>query len=188
MGYIEQKSRKRQRRTNLKKIILGSVATAGVIGIATITPNVLGAMSKLGFIPNKRQSESINRSRNRLIKQGLLKYKDGYVQITQKGERELRLMEAKMYAIKKPHRWDGKWRMLIFDIPEKRQRIRARVREILSLIGFVRLQHSVWIYPYDCEDTVTLLKTDLMIGKEMLYLIVDSIENDKTYRKHFGLQ
>jgi hypothetical protein len=54
-------------------------------------------------------------------------------------------------------------------------------------IGFVRMQDSVWLYPYDCEDLIVLLKADFKIGKDVLYMIVDSIEADTTWRKHFKL-
>ena len=77
--------------------------------------------------------------------------------------------------------------MLIFDIPEKKRHLRYKVRSTLSAVGFTRLQDSVWIYPYDCEDFVTLLKADFRIGKDLLYMIVDSLENDTWLRKKFNL-
>ncbi len=54
-------------------------------------------------------------------------------------------------------------------------------------IGFVRLQDSVWVYPYDCEDFIALLKAELKIGKDVLYAIADTIEHDKGIRRHFNL-
>lgn len=57
----------------------------------------------------------------------------------------------------------------------------------MSEIGFVRLQDSVWVYPYDCEDFVALLKAELKIGKDVLYAIVDTIEQDKNLRRYFNL-
>jgi hypothetical protein len=53
--------------------------------------------------------------------------------------------------------------------------------------GFVRLQDSVWVYPYDCEDIITLLKAEYRIGDDMRYMIVDSIERDSALRRHFKL-
>lgn len=50
-----------------------------------------------------------------------------------------------------------------------------------------RLQDSVWIYPYDCEDLVALMKADLRIGADVLYMIVERLERDKYLRRHFGL-
>ena len=61
------------------------------------------------------------------------------------------------------------------------------MRRTLTAVGFVRLQDSVWLYPYDCEDLIVLLKADFKIGKDLLYLIVDSLENDTAFRKFFGI-
>lgn len=54
-------------------------------------------------------------------------------------------------------------------------------------IGFYRLQDSVWLYPYDCEDFIALLKADLKIGNAILYMVVEKIENDAKIKTHFSL-
>ena len=53
--------------------------------------------------------------------------------------------------------------------------------------GFLRIQDSVWLYPHDCEELITLMKAELRTGKDVLYAVVESIENDGWIRKHFGL-
>lgn len=187
MGKKEEQVAKKCRRNDIRRMILRSVALAGVIGIGLVAPNVLGAMGKLGFLPHQRQKESINRSRERLIKQGLLEYYDKKLRLTQKGESVLRRLELSEYRTRKPQRWDGRWRVLIFDIPEKRKKLREQIRIILADIGFIRAQDSVWVYPYDSEDLITLLKADLKIGKDLLYLVVEQMEYDTAYKKYFGL-
>jgi len=187
MGKREEESRVRTRRANLKKLVLQTVAIAGVLGVAVVAPNVLSAMVKLGIVPLKRQREFVNASRARLVRQGLLVYEGRNIKLTSAGERALRALQLEEYALKKPRRWDGKWRVLIFDIPEYRKGLRDKIRRTLEMIGFVRLQDSVWVYPYDCEDLITLLKADFRVGKDVLYLIVDSIENDKYLRAEFNL-
>jgi len=91
------------------------------------------------------------------------------------------------YKIKIPKKWDKKWRVIIFDIPEKKRKIRDHIREILIATGFIRLQDSVWVYPYDCEDVIGLIKTELRIGRYLLYMIVDQIEDDRFLRMDFDL-
>ena len=44
-------------------------------------------------------------------------------------------------------RWDGQWRMILFDVPQKRASDRARLRRSLADRGFGYLQNSVWISP-----------------------------------------
>lgn len=180
--------RKRAPRIQIQKIILGTVAIAGLITVAAVAPNALGAMAKLGIVPGKRQREVINRSRDRLIQQGLISRTSGKLCLTAKGEKALRILELADFAQKKPKRWDGKWRVLVFDIPETRRSTRERVRRTLAAIGFLHLQDSVWLYPYDCEDLVTLLKVDFRVGKDLLYLIVESLEGDSAYRHKFELE
>lgn len=188
MGKIETQIRKNSRRANIKKIILETVAIAGILSIGLIAPNVLGAMNKLGILPSKRQKEIIKQSRNRLIQQGLLEYRDNMVHLTLKGEKTLNVLKTKEYKIEKPKRWDKKWRVIIFDIPEKRKRLREQIRKTLTTIGFRRLQDSVWIFPYDCEDLLTLLKANFHVGKDMLYMVVDQLEYDKPYKNYFKLE
>ena len=187
MGELELSSKRKTRRKNITGIILGTVGFAGLLGVALVAPNAIGAMGKLGMIPTGRQKEIINRARDRLLKRGFLKREGGFLRLTPKGQHTLRLLQARQAAQSKPRRWDRKWRVLIFDIPEYRKTLRDRIRRTLESIGFVRLQDSVWLYPYDCEDLVALLKADFRIGKDLIYLIVEEMEGDRDFKEHFGL-
>lgn len=188
MGRQEESSRKRTRRNQLRKIILQSVAVTGVLSVALVAPNVLGAMAKLGMLPSSRQKDVIHRTSRKLVAQGLLVWKDSKLRLTAKGERALRALTLQELSRSRPRRWDRKWRVLIFDIPERRAGLRVKVRGTLQGLGFVRLQDSVWVYPYDCEDLITLIKADFHIGDDLLYMIVDSIERDEKLRHHFDLR
>ena len=185
MGKLEKESRDRSRKVNIKKAILQTVAVAGLISVALVAPNVVSALNKMGLIPKGRTN--VKRSRDNLIRNGLVCYEGKYLKLTAKGEKELRRLELSDFAMKKPKKWDRKWRVLIFDIPERKRMLRQKVRQTLIVIGFIKLQNSVWIYPYDCEDLINLLKADFGIGKDLLYLIVDSLEYDNRLKKDFGL-
>ncbi|KKR31409.1 MAG: hypothetical protein UT65_C0027G0004 [Parcubacteria group bacterium GW2011_GWF2_39_8b] len=187
MGTIEERYRKRKSKNDIRKAVLTAVKIGGFLTLAMVAPNSLQYLKSFGITPGKRQKEIMARSRDRLVKDGLLKYDGKFVKLTDKGQTVLESLELKDWKIDKPKKWDGKWRMLIFDIPETRKSLRDKVRHTLLHIGFLRIQDSVWIYPYDCEDFVTLLKADFKIGKDLLYLIVDSIEYDKSYKKYFNL-
>jgi CRISPR-associated endonuclease Cas2 len=76
---------------------------------------------------------------------------------------------------------------VIFDIPQTRRAQRNILRHKLQEIGFVKLQNSVWTNPYDHEELITLLKLEYGLGAEVLYIIADSIENDRGLRGRFGL-
>lgn len=187
MGRIEEKSKKKSNREHLQKLILQAVAAAGMLSIALVAPNVFKAMYKLGLVPKRRQSEYVSSSASKLVGRGLLFYDGKRYCMTPKGEDILRNWQFADFKLERPNKWDRKWRVIIFDIPEKKRKIRDQVRTLFKSAGFYLLQDSVWVYPYDCEDVLTLLKSDLGVGKNILYLIVDEIENDKHLRESFNL-
>lgn len=187
MGIQEERAKKIRSKTKLQEAILASVSIVGLMSMAILAPNAVKYLKTFGIDPSSRYKEVIKRSRNRLVRRGLLTYKDGFLKITNRGESELRRMKIRNTKLSKPKKWDERWRVLIFDIPEKKRSLREKVRNTLIDIGFLKLQDSVWIYPYECEDLVILLKADLKIGKDLLYLVVESVENDKNFRLAFKL-
>lgn len=189
MGHLEKQAAKTARRKNLQRIILGTVAATGLMSVALLAPNVLQILPKLGFIDRKkRQKEFINQSRERLLKAGLLTYNEQrLLRLTPKGEAKLRQFELVDFKLNTPKRWDKKWRILIFDVREERRPLREKIRRTLTTIGFSRLQDSVWVYPFDCEDLITLLKADFRVGKDLIYIIAESIENEARLLKKFNL-
>jgi DNA-binding transcriptional regulator PaaX len=186
MGHLEKQSRKRAGRNALRTIMLKTVAAGEVITVAMMARGVGVGMQKLGLTASSRQNEVVKRSTQRLVKLGFLQWKNQKLRLTARGERELRRLTL-FDQINKSRRWDGKWRVLIFDIPEKRRGLRQQLTSLLRTIGFQRLQDSVWVYPYDCEDLMTLLKVDLHVGNDVLYMIADAIENDRSLREMFKI-
>lgn len=118
-----------------------------------------------------------------------LEKEDGknYVRLTKNGEKKLEQYERGELTVKKPKHWDRKWRLVIFDIRERRRSTRDLLRQQLQGLGLVRLQNSVWVYPYDFSEVTVLFKAEAMIGKDILYLTVEELENDGWLRRHFGL-
>ena len=173
MGKLEANNKNRARRGDFQKLILETVSTAGFLSIALVAPNVLKAMNKLGLVPNRRQGEYITSSASKLTKRGLLVFDGKKYCLTSEGEKVLRRWQFSNFKLQRPKKWDRKWRVIIFDIPEKKRSVRDQVRHLFKQSGLYLLQDSVWVYPYDCEDVLTLLKTDLGVGKNILYLIVD---------------
>lgn len=188
MGTLEKSGRQRAKRRNLKRLVLHTINAVGVLHDGILARNVLGAMEKLELKSKRYDLGNIERARKDLVRDGLLVYdKRGILRLTPKGEVQMRIPELSEFGKKSKRRWDGRWRVLTFDVPEYRRGLRDKIRRTLSAIGFVRLQDSVWIYPYDCEDLIILLKADFKIGKDVLYMIVDELEYDGPIRKVFGL-
>ena len=182
------KIRKKTTKGDVTKAVLQSIKVAGFLSLMAVAPNALQVFGKRGFNLYKGQKSVINRARDILISNGCLaKNSEGFLKLTEKGEEKLRKYELSDYELVVPRIWDKKWRVLIFDIPEYRKSLRDKVRATLMSIGFVRVQDSVWIFPYDCAELVALLKADFKIGKDLLYMVVQSIENDRDIRECFNL-
>lgn len=59
--------------------------------------------------------------------------------------------------------WDGKWRIIIFDIPEQKRIIRNLFRRNLKKWGFKQLQQSVWVSKQNVTDRLKTLILDLKV-------------------------
>ncbi len=170
---------------NIKKGILLGLAMGAVVSVGVIAPNALKIFKPL---IKKHRSGKYNfwRSLKKLEKDGFVEMdvKGNYF-VTDKGSISLNSISPEL--IKKQIRWDKKWRVIIFDIPKGREKTRQRLRNTIQAYGFIMLQKSVWIYPYPCEDLITLLKGELRLGKQLLYMVVDALEGDKQIKDHFRL-
>lgn len=193
MGKIEIEAKKKRRRGYLKDALLASIAVTGVVLVTSIAPN---ALAQLRYLPAMKRAQIRYQAKTTLGRLAMLGFitfekKNGksYARITPAGRKEL-LLEQKKADIRdgKKRRWDKRWRVIIFDIQERRRKVRDRLRITMRDLGFAHLQDSVWVYPYDCEDLMALLKAKLKLGSAVLYMVVEHIENDKHLREHFGLK
>lgn len=111
-----------------------------------------------------------------------------YISLTEKGRKRAGIYQINSLTLNKPKRWDGLWRIVIFDIKEKQRIKREALRGLLKRLEFYPLQRSVWVSPYECRDEVQLLKDFFGFGDDELKLIVTrDIENDSKIKKHFSL-
>lgn len=190
MGHIERQVRQRVRKQNIRYAILAGLKAAGIVSMGVIAPNTLKLLKYAPGMGAKYASR-ISSSFKRLESRGLVRVheKGGNPQVvlTKAGEALLARLSAAGGKLKRPRTWDRRWRVVIFDIPERRKAARDRLRLLLSSIGFAKLQNSVWVYPFECEDLLTLLKSDAALGREVLYIVAEEIENDRHLRIRFKL-
>lgn len=189
MGLLEKESKKRRRKGEIQKALLGAIGVSGLLLVAMAAPNALQLLTKLPH--NKyRFNNQAKTALSRLKSRGLIRFTNEggkhYAEITSAGRRELMRSEGRMAQHVARKKWDKRWRIVMFDIPERRRKARDQLRARMRSLGFFRLQDSAWTYPHDCEDVIALLKTELHLGSAVLYLIAD-IDNDRKLREEFGL-
>jgi len=85
------------------------------------------------------------------------------------------------------HHWDKKWRIVIFDIPEKLKKVREALRYHLKRLGFKELQHSVFVLPFECRNEVEYLVEFYNIRRFVRYIEAYHIDNelDLEHKFHF---
>ncbi len=187
MGSIEKRVRTRARKQNIRHAGLSTIGVAGILAVAMAAPNTLKLLKYAPGMRSRYQTRA-KRSIDQLIVRGYI-HRDvkNMLHLTQSGEGLLARLSAGTSVYKPPEKWDGRWRIVIFDIQESRKTSRDKLRLMLETIGFLKLQASVWIYPHDCEDIINLIKTDFALGKEVLYIVAEDIEGDFVARRYFGL-
>jgi len=106
--------------------------------------------------------------------------------LTEKGkQRALTYHIEKMKIPEQP--WDRKWRLVVFDIPEKLRPARDTLRKKLKDLGFYELQKSVLVYPYECKNEIEFLVEFWNIRKYVRYGILETIDNELHLKSHFKL-
>ena len=107
--------------------------------------------------------------------------------LTEKGK--LKALNYQLENIKnKKEKWDGKWRMVAFDIPEKHKGGRDALRRKLKKVGFCELQKSVLITPFDCRGEIGLLVRFFNLEKYVRFAILELIDNEAYCKKSFTLK
>ncbi len=182
-----------KQRNNFVKLLLLILGSGKTIPAATLLRMGMGELDPDIYEDYRRRSRYkhyINETFAKLEDKGLIGVvsKDGckFARITPVGKQELlkyRLGEKKL----EQKRWDGKWRLIIFDIKEFKRGTRDKIRRELKKLGLVHLQDSVWVTPWECEEVVSLLKTYFRLGLEVLHVVAEKIENDRWLRREFDL-
>ncbi|MDO8617870.1 MAG: CRISPR-associated endonuclease Cas2 [Candidatus Uhrbacteria bacterium] len=177
-------------RGEIIKAVLLTVGVAGIVAVGLTCPGLLQVMKPI--YRKRYRADLVRQAVYRLDKKGWLilkQVRNGWeIKLTDRGRAELLAYELGEKQFKQSKKWDQKWRCLIFDIPEKRKSVREQVRQFLQKFGFERLQDSVWVFPYECREILELLRTKYGIRSEALYLVVESLDNDRWLRKQFGLK
>lgn len=109
------------------------------------------------------------------------------VRIARLGKVRALTYQLETMKLEKPSSWDGKWRVIIFDIPVKANRIRDLFRMRLRQLGLYQLQESVYVSPYPCFDEVEFLRELYGVPFTIRYLLAERLENDTTLREKFNV-
>lgn len=176
------------------KFLLMSLAVGGVAFIGALAPALFSMAEGSGLrkrYSKKQLSNAFANLKNRKLVE-IIQEKNGKTKVilTNTGEKRVKEFCFEQLRIKKAKKWDKKWRVLVYDIPTKpkvyntaREALRAKIKEI----GFVQLQKSVWVCPYECEDEILFLSESYRVTKFIEIFTVDRMLHSERLKSKFKL-
>lgn len=153
------------------------------------------AYHRLHNPPDRRWEDyfpySVESATDKLIRKGLVEVRETQagrtVILTENGRKQVLIFDLENLKPKKLN-WDGRWRMIFFDVMEVQRKKRDQLRKYLKQLGLLQMQESVWISPYDIRDEVKYLREILEIGDEVKWAVISDIENAEDLKKWFGIK
>ena len=128
---------------------------------------------------------------SKLRKQKLIEVKeeDDFCKLvlTENGQKIFLRFNYEELKIKEPRIWDGNFRVIVFDIPEKMRNARNSLREKMKELGCVKFNDSVWVYPYPCQREIDFIANYWKVGKYVHFILAKDITKRDQLEKVFSL-
>ena len=175
------------------KELLKYLFIAGTIAIASVFSPQLPYQILCRILSHKKIGKKKSSDCFRyLLKRKLIALKrDGHdmsIILTPEGKRRAGKYQIEELQILRPKKWDGKWRIVIFDIPSHSNFVRDIFRKKLKEFGFYLMQKSTWVYPFECKKEISLLRNFLGASERQIRVLeVNRIEDDRFLRDAFHL-
>ena len=182
-------------RKSLTREILFMVAVGPILLSSLFLPNAPKMLKPLikwrknwGKFDRQRIREAINRLNQKRLIELTQKGDNLYIEITENGKKLIKNFDYDNIELPSYKKWDKKWRLVIFDIPEKKKKERRAFSVKLKDLGFYPLQESVFIYPYDCRNEIDFVCSFLSVDRYVNYCVVDTLDKKEgDLRKFFNL-
>lgn len=179
-------------KADFSRKILEYLIVAGMVSIAATSPFFLTRIAKIILkelkYNFKSDYEKFRSAFYYLKKRELIEIKeDGFdikIAPTKKGKIVMKKYQVMNLKIKRPKKWDGKIRVVAFDIPNTQRIIRNTFRGKLKELGFYSSQKSVWLHPFNCKNEVEILKDFLGLNNKQIYFFTaEKIEDEELLKK-----
>lgn len=118
--------------------------------------------------------------------QGLVYSEHGQVVLTSKGKRRVYKRQLDTLRVPTPDIWDGRWRIIIFDIPSDARVVRSTFIAQLRRLGLQPMQQSVWAYPYECREQIMLVADTHGLSDHVCYIETNFIDEDLALQSMFA--
>ncbi len=176
---------------SVKKKIILFLATGVALGAAKTIRKQIKILEKSSKDWKEINRMSLKRSLNSLYNSKIVDLKpsgDNFkIVLSEKGKIFAKKFNLENLKIPKQENWDGKWRIVMFDVPERIKKVRDALRFHFKEIGLVEYQKSVFIYPYPCEREVKFIAEFYKAFPLIKVIIADVISDEKKFTREFDL-
>ena len=177
-------------RGELAKEILKGLALGGFIVLCFAMPNLAQVVDL--FKPrNSRDRYRVRQALRGLQKKEMIRMinRNGHevVEITAQGKKRVLNYDFEEMRLNTKQKWDGRWRIVIFDIPEKRKRARDAVSFKIKDIGMYPIQKSVFVFPHKCKDEIDFVGEIFGVRKNIIYIEASHIDGAEKAKRHFRI-
>jgi CRISPR-associated endonuclease Cas2 len=173
--------------TSTKKILLWLLGAGGIAVLSIMAPQLPSVILKSYLKDKYRLRERLKRlEENKWIK--ITEYGDKIkLELVEDGQLKALYYKLEDLKINKPKQWDGLWRIVIFDIPEEKKIAREVLRNKLKQLGFVQLQKSVFVFPYDCKKEIEIIKNAYEIWPYTNLIVAHEVDAEDKLKDKFSL-
>lgn len=182
--------RERHDKGELAKNILKNLAIGGVLATGLALPNIVQLLDFFGATESSERRK-IMRALDKMKERKLvITYeKDGLdvVEITESGKKKILSYNLENIKIIRPKKWDGYWRVIIFDIPEKNKKARRVLSLKLNDMEFFPLQKSVFVCPFECDNEIGFVAEFFGVRKYIKRILAKEIENEDILKRFYNL-
>ncbi len=178
------------------KILKCLLLCGGFLLLSSISPKggseIITGIIKNYFYKKRFEREKFLRDLKSLQVRELVNYKEspnGEIELilTTKGKNKILTYNIDDIKLNTKKRWDGQWRMVMFDIPHNKKKARDAFRQKLTTLGFYPIQKSVFITPHECENEIDFICSIFDIRKHILIFYIKNFEGAEKLRHHFGV-
>ena len=195
MASGNNKSNRREKWNRLgstqKKILLLLLGGVG-LSLARTPRQYFRMIGSVADEWQKINQQTLSRSIKSLYKSKLVNERDNpdgtlTIVLTNKGKDKALTYDIDTMTIAQPKKWDGKWRVVLFDIPERRREARDAMRAVLKGLGFCEYQKSVFVHPHPCQDEMDYVIEFFRIRPYVRLITAHRMDNELHLKNIFGL-
>ena len=175
---------KRLRIGKKEQEIIKLIGLGILVSGSLVLPNLPQALKF--YKSSKKTYNHLKRIINTLRSKNLIILSGEKIYLSKRGQEIAKKIETEEIVIKRTD-WDGLWRIVAWDIPEKNKKERDYFRQKLDNLGFYRIQASMWVIPFECKQEIAIIAQHLKLSPYVMYLLTDKLPNQNKLIQIFNL-